>query len=102
MKVRRIRSHYERRVAPERESHEILDWGSRKDQEARFAVLARTNHEESERLLDLAQQDIDNRWNYYEQLAGVERSVTCVAAEPQAKSGGNGSKQAQTAEHATS
>ena len=39
MKVRRIRSHYERRVAPERESHEILDWGSRKDQEARFAVL---------------------------------------------------------------
>ncbi len=44
-------------------------------QEARFAMLARSNPEHSERLLRLAQHDIDDSWHFYEQMAGVERNV---------------------------
>ena len=44
-------------------------------QEARFAMLTRSNPEHAERLLELAQRDIDDQWHYYEQLAGVERQV---------------------------
>ncbi len=36
-----IHRHYEPRVRPERESFDILDWGSAGAQHARFAVLAR-------------------------------------------------------------
>ncbi len=43
--------------------------------EARFSMLARSDPERSSQLLDLAQRDIDERWHYYEQLAGVERKV---------------------------
>jgi pyruvate-ferredoxin/flavodoxin oxidoreductase len=43
--------------------------------EARYAMLARSNPERSERLLALAQRDVDERWRFYEQMAGVERSV---------------------------
>ena len=39
LKVKRIRAHYEKRVCPERESYDLLDWGSREGQEARFQVL---------------------------------------------------------------
>ena len=38
--------------------------------------LDRTDHERAEHLLHLAQADIDERWHYYEQLAGVERSLS--------------------------
>ena len=38
-------------------------------------MLARANPAQSERLLALAQRDIDERWRFYEQMAGVERSV---------------------------
>jgi len=41
-------------------------------QEGRFAQLARSKPQESERLLELGQQDIDLRWNFYEQLAKIE------------------------------
>jgi pyruvate-ferredoxin/flavodoxin oxidoreductase len=41
--------------------------------EARFAMLQRTRPDDAERLLTLAQEDIDERWHLYEQLAGVER-----------------------------
>jgi len=44
-------------------------------QENRFSVLARAKPEESERLLKLGQEDIDARYNYYQQLAGVERTI---------------------------
>ncbi len=44
-------------------------------QEARFAVLARTHPARAAELLELAQADVDERWRYYEQLAGVERTV---------------------------
>ncbi len=43
--------------------------------EARFSMLARSDPRRSAELLDLAQQDIDERWHYYEQLAGVERAL---------------------------
>ncbi len=42
-------------------------------QQARFAMLARAKPEESERLLKLGQEDINHRWNYYEQLAATTR-----------------------------
>ncbi|MGE3779543.1 MAG: pyruvate:ferredoxin (flavodoxin) oxidoreductase, partial [Pirellulaceae bacterium] len=48
-------------------------------QEARFAMLARTNPEQAERLFDLAQKDIDDQWHYYEQMAGVERTIARAA-----------------------
>jgi pyruvate-ferredoxin/flavodoxin oxidoreductase len=43
--------------------------------ETRFAMLARSEPERARHLLALAQADIDERWHYYEQLAGVERSI---------------------------
>ncbi|MBI2238329.1 MAG: pyruvate:ferredoxin (flavodoxin) oxidoreductase, partial [Actinobacteria bacterium] len=47
--------------------------------EARFAMLARSHPEDAERLMELAQADVDERWHLYEQLAGVEREVPGVA-----------------------
>ena len=41
--------------------------------EARFAMIARSNPEHAKRLFALAQQDIDDQWHYYEQMAGVQR-----------------------------
>jgi len=57
--------------------------------EARFAMLARSKPAESDRLLALGQLDINARWNYYEQLAGVTHGA-------EAKGDGNGSQQPQT------
>jgi len=62
--------------------------------ETRFAVLQRTNPARAAELASLAQADADERWRYYQQLAGVERTVphllqvdplhapTVVAADP--------------------
>jgi pyruvate-ferredoxin/flavodoxin oxidoreductase len=44
-------------------------------QEARFSMLARSDPDRSATLMARAQQEIDERWHYYEQLAGVERHV---------------------------
>ena len=44
-------------------------------QEGRFAMLARTSPEAAERLLALAQRDIDDQWSFYEQMAGVDREI---------------------------
>jgi pyruvate-ferredoxin/flavodoxin oxidoreductase len=44
-------------------------------QEGRFSMLARSRPELSEQLLNMAQADVDERWHYYEQLAGLERTV---------------------------
>ena len=44
-------------------------------QEARYAMLARTDPERSAELISVAQAAVDERWHYYEQLAGVERSI---------------------------
>jgi pyruvate-ferredoxin/flavodoxin oxidoreductase len=43
--------------------------------EARFAMLAQANPEHAAELMRLAQEDIDEQWRYYEQLAGLERNV---------------------------
>ena len=50
-----------------------------KSEETRYSALDRADHERSQYLLELSQADIDERWHYYEQLAGVERSLS---AEP--------------------
>ena len=34
-------------------------------QEARFAMLTRTNPQHAEQLFELAQRDIDDQWHYY-------------------------------------
>ena len=44
--------------------------------EGRYAVLERSDPERAARLRDLAQADVDERWRYYEQLAGVTRTHT--------------------------
>jgi pyruvate-ferredoxin/flavodoxin oxidoreductase len=41
--------------------------------EARFAMLARSRPKEHAELQKLAQADAEERWHFYEQLAGVER-----------------------------
>ena len=46
--------------------------------ETRFAVLKRTHPERAAELATLAQADADERWRYYEQLAGIERTVPHV------------------------
>jgi pyruvate-ferredoxin/flavodoxin oxidoreductase len=46
-------------------------------QEARFAMIARSDPENAARLTALAQKDIDDQWHYYEQIAGVEREIEC-------------------------
>ena len=43
--------------------------------ETRFAVLQRTHPERAAELAELAQADADERWRYYQQLAGIERTV---------------------------
>jgi pyruvate-ferredoxin/flavodoxin oxidoreductase len=43
--------------------------------EGRFAMLERSDPERAADLMALAQADVEDRWRYYEQLAGVERGV---------------------------
>jgi len=43
--------------------------------ETRFAILQRTNPERATELAALAQADANERWRYYEQLAGIHRSI---------------------------
>ena len=49
--------------------------------EARFAMVARSDPQNAERLTALAQKDIDDQWHYYEQMAGVERNIECNGKE---------------------
>ncbi len=49
-------------------------------EEARFAILARTHPDRAEELLRLAQADVDERWRYYEQMAGMARTIPHVSA----------------------
>jgi pyruvate-ferredoxin/flavodoxin oxidoreductase len=43
--------------------------------ETRYSSLARVEPERARHLLALAQADIDERWDYYQQMAGERRSV---------------------------
>jgi len=49
--------------------------------EARFAMLARSNPERSAELVDLAQQDVNTRYDYYRQLAGLHRAAPGQAGD---------------------
>ena len=46
--------------------------------ETRFAILKRTHPERAAELAALAQADADERWRYYHQLAGIERTIPHV------------------------
>ncbi|CAN5553800.1 pyruvate:ferredoxin (flavodoxin) oxidoreductase [soil metagenome] len=48
--------------------------------ETRFAVLERTHPERAAQLAALAEADVAERWRYYEQLAGISRTVPHVPA----------------------
>jgi len=52
------------------------------EQEARFAMLLRSDPNRAEELLALAQADAQERWRYYTQLAGLERSVVASRDRP--------------------
>jgi pyruvate-ferredoxin/flavodoxin oxidoreductase len=43
--------------------------------EERFAMLARTDPQLADDLLELAQDDVNERWHLYQQLAGIEREI---------------------------
>ncbi|MEX1288001.1 MAG: pyruvate:ferredoxin (flavodoxin) oxidoreductase, partial [Acidimicrobiia bacterium] len=43
--------------------------------EGRFSMLERTNPEQAKELLARAQQDIDNRWQLYEQMVEIHRTA---------------------------
>lgn len=45
------------------------------EEEGRFAMLARSEPERAEKLLQMAQADITERWRFYEQMAGVVRNA---------------------------
>ncbi|MFO7592219.1 MAG: pyruvate:ferredoxin (flavodoxin) oxidoreductase [Acidimicrobiia bacterium] len=45
------------------------------DAEARYAMLARANPDDADALRAAAQADVDERWRYYTQLAGIERTL---------------------------
>ncbi|HEU5302334.1 MAG TPA: pyruvate:ferredoxin (flavodoxin) oxidoreductase [Acidimicrobiia bacterium] len=45
------------------------------DAEGRYAMLGRTNPDDAETLRAAAQADVDERWRYYTQLAGIERTL---------------------------
>jgi pyruvate-ferredoxin/flavodoxin oxidoreductase len=49
--------------------------------EARFSMLLRSDPKRAERLFQMAQVDIDDRWHYYEQIANVERSMAGLMDE---------------------
>jgi pyruvate-ferredoxin/flavodoxin oxidoreductase len=49
--------------------------------EARYATLARTHPQEAARLSELAQADVTERWRYYEQLAGMQRTVPVLVPD---------------------
>ena len=62
-------------------------------EETRYTALDREDHERAEHLLELAQADIDERWHYYEQLAGIERSLS---ADPEEELGHPEAEQPET------
>jgi pyruvate-ferredoxin/flavodoxin oxidoreductase len=66
--------------------------------EARFAMLTRSKPAEAERLMVLGQQDINSRWDFYEQLAGVERSAGGASPPPKSADGSQPTKSQETKE----
>ncbi len=54
--------------------------------EARFAMLARSDPATAERLFAMAQNDIDERWNLYEQFSDIDRVITDVEDREESRS----------------
>jgi pyruvate-ferredoxin/flavodoxin oxidoreductase len=54
------------------------------ESETRFAILQRTQPQRAAELVELSQADADERWRYYSQLAGVQRSIPHLEHEPAA------------------
>lgn len=50
--------------------------------EGRFAMLTRSDPVHAEQLQRLAQEDINERWHFYEQMAGIERTLPGSETEP--------------------
>ena len=48
--------------------------------ETRFAILERTDPERAAELAELLQADADEKWRYYEQMAGMHRSIPHLQA----------------------
>ena len=71
-----IRRHYEPRISPHRESHDILDWADRAAQRARFAVLADHVALAGRSLLDVG-CGLGDLWGYLKER-GVEAEYTGV------------------------
>jgi pyruvate-ferredoxin/flavodoxin oxidoreductase len=46
--------------------------------ETRFAILQRSNPQRAAELAELAQADANERYRYYEQLAGIRQTVPHV------------------------
>jgi pyruvate-ferredoxin/flavodoxin oxidoreductase len=55
--------------------------------EARFAILARTDPEAFERLMAIAEDDVRERWRYYEQLATLPRTAPHLPPRPDGAAG---------------
>jgi pyruvate-ferredoxin/flavodoxin oxidoreductase len=50
--------------------------------EARFAILSRTDPDEFDRLMTIAEEDARERWRYYEELAKVPRTAPHLPPRP--------------------
>ena len=50
--------------------------------EERFSLLAKTDPERAARLAELEQEEVEERWHYYEQLGGIERRQPGALAPP--------------------
>jgi pyruvate-ferredoxin/flavodoxin oxidoreductase len=55
--------------------------------ETRFAVLQRSNPARAEELAELAQADADERYRYYQQLAGIKQTIPHLDDEAVAETG---------------
>ncbi len=49
--------------------------------ETRFAMLGRANPERADELMARAQQDIDDRWHFYEQMVAIHRTAEYAEVE---------------------
>ena len=47
--------------------------------EARYSMLVRSKPEEAKRLMALAQQDVQRRWHFYQQMAAMQYGETAEA-----------------------
>ena len=71
-KIKKIHSHYEHRITPERENFDVLDWACAESQQTRFAVLADNVDLTGRSLLDIG-CGLGDLWAFLnERGAGVD------------------------------